>query len=344
GLLLSYNFLKNQRNVTTIQKNTFWQNLRFFTKQVFHRYLRLTPLYLFVIGVTEISTAYLNETSPFWIEDRNDLMCQNYWWRNVLYIQNLFPVKEFCLNWTWSMACEMQFFIIFTFLLFAYAKYAELIKKVFLSLFVAFAVIIYYIAYKTKFQPAYDVMHDLGDDMYTSPWTRILPYLIGVGSGWFLLHHKHTLNIDKKLTKYIYLAAASIIVACHCSAINRALSYKFVAPLITLIRIFYSGSTVWIVLASTSENGAAITKWLNHRIFVHLNKLSYGIYLLNPVVVALVYGLKNHSDHFDPITFSIMSIGVSVIVYLLAFVCSLLFEVPYNKISALVKSYKKKAM
>ncbi len=58
-------------------------------------------------------------------------------------------------------------------------------------------VILYYVAYKTKFEPAYDVMHELGDDMYTSPWTRILPYLIGVGSGWFLLHRKHELNIDK---------------------------------------------------------------------------------------------------------------------------------------------------
>lgn len=57
--------------------------------------------------------------------------------------------------------------------------------------------IIYYVAYKTKFEPAYDVMHELGDDMYTSPWTRILPYFIGVGSGWLLLNRKHILNIDK---------------------------------------------------------------------------------------------------------------------------------------------------
>lgn len=40
-------------------------------------------------------------------------------------------------------------------------------------------------------------MHELGDDMYTSPWSRILPYLIGVGSGWILLNQKHSLNINK---------------------------------------------------------------------------------------------------------------------------------------------------
>lgn len=134
-----------------------------------------------------------------------------------------------------------------------------------------------------------------------------------------------------------------------------------------MIRIFYSCATAWIILASTSENGVPIAKLLNHKIFVHLNKLSYGIYLLNPVVVAMVYGVKDHSDHFTPITLVsfdvkqasewankitkiffyfqfVMSIGISVIVYLLAFVCSLLFEVPYNKISSLLKNRKNKTL
>lgn len=100
----------------------------------------------------------------------------------------------------------------------------------------------------------------------------------------------------------MFLVAVSLIIACHCSTMNRGLPYKYVAPLITILRIFYSGSTAWIVLASTSENGVPIAKLLNHRIFVHLNKLSYGIYLLNPVVVTMIYGLKDHSDHFTPIT------------------------------------------
>lgn len=45
-----------------------------------------------------------------------------YWWRNALYINNLFSRDDLCMNWTWSMACEMQFFLIFTLILFVYAK------------------------------------------------------------------------------------------------------------------------------------------------------------------------------------------------------------------------------
>jgi hypothetical protein len=40
----------------------------------------------------------------------------------VLYINNLFDHDDLCMNWTWSMACEMQYFLIFTVILFMYAK------------------------------------------------------------------------------------------------------------------------------------------------------------------------------------------------------------------------------
>lgn len=39
-----------------------------------------------------------------------------------------------------------------------------------------------------KFTPAYDVMHDLGYDLYVSPFTRVLPYLVGVGAGYMLFN------------------------------------------------------------------------------------------------------------------------------------------------------------
>lgn len=84
---------------------------------------RLTPLYLIAVITTEIAFTYLVETSPFWLHDRCDKICPQNWWQNVLYIQNLFDVTEICANWTWSMACEMQFFIIVTALLFLYAKW-----------------------------------------------------------------------------------------------------------------------------------------------------------------------------------------------------------------------------
>lgn len=40
GLLLSYNFLRNQTKVYEIKTNSLWQNLKLFGKQILHRYIR----------------------------------------------------------------------------------------------------------------------------------------------------------------------------------------------------------------------------------------------------------------------------------------------------------------
>lgn len=61
-----------------------------------------------------------------------------------------------------------------------------LAKKVLVSLFVGFSLLVLTIAVKNKFTPAYDVMHMLGNALYTAPWSRILPYLVGVAAGWVL--------------------------------------------------------------------------------------------------------------------------------------------------------------
>lgn len=51
-------------------------------------------------------------------------------------------------------------------------------------MFGIFSTLIFAIAMFKNFTPAYDVMHSLGTDLYVAPWTRVLPYLIGVAAGY----------------------------------------------------------------------------------------------------------------------------------------------------------------
>lgn len=98
-----------RRTILLIQQHTFRS--------------RLSPLYLMITVIGELMTSYVVDKSKFWVHERSDLRCQQYWWRNVLYIQNLFDIDDLCLNWTWSLACEMQYYMISVGLLFVYAKY-----------------------------------------------------------------------------------------------------------------------------------------------------------------------------------------------------------------------------
>lgn len=94
----------------------------------------------------------------------------------------------------------------------------------------------------------------------------------------------------------------TIAMASHVSTLNRQISHLVAAPLITFIRVFYPMSAAWMIMASQTGHGGQFAQILNHPIFVHINKLSYAIYLLNPAVISVLYGWQDHSTHIDPIS------------------------------------------
>jgi hypothetical protein len=55
---------------------------------------RLTVPYLFVLGIVEVTMKWFYYNSVFEPPAADHVSCPNYWWRNALYINTLFPVKD----------------------------------------------------------------------------------------------------------------------------------------------------------------------------------------------------------------------------------------------------------
>jgi hypothetical protein len=55
---------------------------------------RLTPAYLFVLGLVEVAMRVLHNSSVFEPKVMDHVNCDNYWWRNALYINSLYPRSE----------------------------------------------------------------------------------------------------------------------------------------------------------------------------------------------------------------------------------------------------------
>lgn len=130
--------------------------------------------------MTEIGVSYLTDTSLFHVVERTDLNCQRYWWRNLLYIQNLYPISELCVNWTWSTASEMQYFICFTIIYLCYVKSAILGKFLYLVAAGTTISVTTYLTFRNDFEPAFDILWSSGNDLYTNTITRAAPYFAGV--------------------------------------------------------------------------------------------------------------------------------------------------------------------
>lgn len=54
----------------------------------------LTVPYVFVLGVVDVSMKYFDHHSVFDPPTQDHVNCPKYWWRNVLYINTLYPVEE----------------------------------------------------------------------------------------------------------------------------------------------------------------------------------------------------------------------------------------------------------
>uniref|UniRef100_A0A8D8I3H0 Nose resistant to fluoxetine protein 6 n=1 Tax=Culex pipiens TaxID=7175 RepID=A0A8D8I3H0_CULPI len=342
GFLVAYNFVRNRDKVQEIKANGGWQNAKLYGKMLLHRYLRLSPLYLLISTIGELMTSYIVDTSKFFVHERSDLTCQRYWWRNVLYIQNLYNVDELCLNWTWSLACEMQYYIISTALLFVYAKNAKLGKWVYQAAAVATLVFNLTITLMHHFVPSYDVLYNTASHLYIAPWARMSPYIVGVYFGWLLAATRGKLDVTKEqYRKYWVLACVAMTVSMHCT-IKRNFPFPLASIVMVLVRLFVAWATCWTIVATATGYTNNIIRFLSSRFFIHINKLTYGIYLLNPLIITAIFGGSDGSISADPVLAMVMALGVTVLSYVAAVTFTVLFEIPYCRISSEILKLKKK--
>lgn len=93
-------------------KREFFRLIKSFVVLFFYRVVRLTPAYAFVIGLNEVTLRYTNSHSVFEPAQYDHITCDQFWWRNLLYINNLYSQREMCMVWSWYMANDTQFYVV----------------------------------------------------------------------------------------------------------------------------------------------------------------------------------------------------------------------------------------
>lgn len=74
--LMVYNFLRNDVKRLAIRQNNCTQNAVLFVRHVVHRYVRLTPVLIVTMVFSEVIYGYLDEYTPFYMDEHSDLDCK----------------------------------------------------------------------------------------------------------------------------------------------------------------------------------------------------------------------------------------------------------------------------
>ncbi|XP_076754898.1 nose resistant to fluoxetine protein 6-like [Xylocopa sonorina] len=326
GFLLCYVFLKEQ------DKKMMSKGLKSKVSQFFgaivKRYIRITPAYVIVLMLTILNFTWHSKISIF--SDTVDLdKCSKYWWRNLLFINNFFKWDEICLEWSWYLSNDMQYFIFGSFLLvlsITHYNYALCLGIISLSCSIFLNG---YLTFVYSYIPTLDEQYQMLDVFYMKPWLRIGPYLVGMATALLLKKWNYKLRLSK-----VALAACWMIaILCNCSILfgPGEQQYTFAGSIlyVALSRTAWGLGMAWLIIVCTTNNGGIVTKFLSLDMWIPLSRITYCIYLLNPFIIYAIFKFGTYPLSVDVLTIGAISIGLFVSTILCAILLSVFAEAPY---------------
>ncbi|XP_029676634.1 nose resistant to fluoxetine protein 6-like [Formica exsecta] len=329
GFLVAYLYLKNVTGKGRIEPINYRAKLNEFFVSVIRRYIRLTPASMMMVGILQLNSGWYSETSQFYMDERPHETCAKYWWRNLLYINNLFNRRELCMSWSWYLANDMQFFIIAITLLILSTIYFYTAALILVGLLIGSIVLSGYISYIYEYVPILSELYRLIDVLYYPPWVRIGPYIIGIIAAYILirLNKRTTLKRTTLILCWCLGSACNIFVLF--GLYNRRISVLSSAIYVALNRTVWAIGIAWIVIVCSTKHGGIIKQVLSFKVWIPLSRLTYCAYLLNPFIIHSIHLHDESSTHLEYLSLGTMFMGQVVITYFCAYALSLMAEAPF---------------
>ncbi|XP_064649593.1 nose resistant to fluoxetine protein 6-like [Lineus longissimus] len=315
----------------------------------FHRFWRLTPAYMFCIMFFTNLIQYVAPGPGTGIGGFGNENCKDWWWTNLLYINNFVPLNngKMCFAWAWYLANDMQFYIISPIILILLYRWKYVGIGVCASL--SFACIIARGVISSHYgQMGIDLIgvpavaprnlytNAAGFDyIYGKPYTRICTYLIGMVMG-FILHKTECKKVFHFKKLYVWIGwilsialGLSLVYGLYYDEKHQIpIGYDLQALYVALSRFVWGLAVAWVIFACVHGMGGPINKFLSWRFWIPLSRLTYCAYLVHPIWIAIYVHYQRAPTHYDDITMVYLYVGNLFFSYVIAFGTSLLIEAP----------------
>eukprot|EP00117_Sycon_ciliatum_P045788 scpid27098/ scgid32871/ Nose resistant to fluoxetine protein 6 len=337
-----------------------------------HRFLRLTPAYMFVLMVWTTLAQYWGEV-PSWKSNMEDhRMCEQYWWTNLLYINNFYPphLKGSCLGWTWYLALDMQFYIISPLVIMAAYRFGTVGLSVTVAILMSGSLIatgLIVRIYNFRIDGSQLLINDIFTDEFTNgamvstardsypskvfdkPYCRIAPYLVGLCIGFLVrrLPSVSTTTFSKAPARWFALLGWAVALVLLLAPVYGLYgTYRREDQLSSLATIFYytfsrlswALGVGWLVLACFAGYGGYINSFFSHGIWLPLSRLTFAAYLTHPIMLYLLFLGLEVPVYYTNVSMVAYYLAALVGSYTAAFVLSVCVEIPFVELEKLLVS------
>jgi peptidoglycan/LPS O-acetylase OafA/YrhL len=335
AFLLSHLTAKETRQVNVLQG-------------IILRYCRLTPsLALAMLVYYKIWPHF--GYGPFAVRFQESILsrCNTSWWSEITYSMNFAPwdSDKVCMGWTWYLGDDMIFFIICIFIMAVYFhRRLAAWFIVFLITGMSFGLTTYFVVrYNLSIYVFDQHYNDYSYWAYSKPYSRIPAYFVGIVAGWILQEME-----ERGVTRGSHPMSASARMRAG------ALALFSLAVLLFLLFIpmtdFGDSKNTWSTLASALYINLSRPLWaacfavltflcyydylpifnafMSHPVWTPLTRLTYGAYLVHPLVIKLAAGRAEQYYTFSAMDMVYRHLGNTVMAYAGAVILWVLVERP----------------
>ncbi|XP_055623467.1 nose resistant to fluoxetine protein 6-like [Toxorhynchites rutilus septentrionalis] len=323
-------------------------------KATFIRYIRLTPVYAFVILLHATWLAKLQD-GPFWklgvgLERE---MCRRNWWTNLLYINNYVKADQACVQQGWYLGCDYQLFIIGIMLMIVTNRYRKLTIPVFVLAIVGSYILPAMFIYYQKLDGTFVITLEAQrfvfwfDDYYQKSYIPLHVnsgnYIAGMVTGFIYLNLRKN-NIDPAQKKWFRILWNMVIPIAIASLLVHYIFYvnDFEKPSVWMAVYFAITKNSWgvfgcvFLLGVTYQVSPVMKRIFDHRIFEPLGRITYAAYLSHTFVMRLLFLSIRAPFRFNHIGMTSMVFSSVVFSYLMATVLCLCLELPVSALQKLI--------
>ncbi|VVC86998.1 unnamed protein product [Leptidea sinapis] len=306
-----------------------------------YRFARLTTPYLFMLGVVEVTMKWFAHNSIFEPPAMDHETCPKYWWRNLLYINTLFPVDQMCMLWSWYLSDDTQFYAVSAILLIlatSHFKLSVILTGVF---FVSSLFTTGYVSWSSEHIPNSEDPFTQFDKIYDKPWTRLGPYLVGMVTGWILFKTNLKIRMNRVWTCVGWICCTGMLLFLIFGLYRSELSVASAAVYSAVSHSLWAAAIGWIIIACSTGHGGWLHALLSAPVLYPFSRVTYCAYLVHPVVLRVVAMHLTHPIHLGEMLVFVLFLGLTVISYFLAFLISVAFEAPIVTMLKIVSPQKK---
>ncbi|XP_031840706.1 nose resistant to fluoxetine protein 6 [Nomia melanderi] len=343
GLLVTILFYRSSGSLRN-DKESFTRTCSTkFVIMILYRFIRLTPAYLFVLGINEIAIKQAHARTVFTPKMIDHLTCEKFWWRNALYLNSLYTKKEMCMLWSWYMANDTQFYVLGILLLLLSVKYLKVAASLVLLLLASSWFTTFVVAYTNDYVARIQDPFALFDELYDKPWMRAGPYFVGIITGYILFKTNCKLKLPLVARTIGWLVSSGMMFSLVYGLYPGNLTVTVSSVYAALGHTAWAMAVSFIVIQCCTGSAKMIDSLLSLRLMYPLSRLTYCAYLVHPIIMMITVTQMDGPLHLHNDIVLILYLGNLVASYLLSFCVSIALEAPIVNLLKIAFISKKRA-